>query len=60
MKWRQLTTEKLLLAAASTGRISTTFNQRAQSPIGALHYHNLTRHHYDFIVRRVICVLLLI
>jgi hypothetical protein len=36
---------------SSTGRISTTYNQRVQDTIGALCYHNPT-HHYDIIVKK--------
>jgi hypothetical protein len=45
--------EKLMLAEPSIVKISVTCNQHMQHSIGALHYHILTQHHYDFIVHVV-------
>jgi hypothetical protein len=40
--------DRSLLVDPPTGGISTTCNQRVNRSIGALCYHNLTQHHYDF------------
>jgi hypothetical protein len=44
--------EKLMLAEPSIGRISATYDQHVQNSIGALYYHKIKQHHYDFSVWR--------
>jgi hypothetical protein len=46
----------VLLADSPTGRISTTYNQRMQLPIGTLYYGNLTQYLYGFVVYKVMHV----
>jgi hypothetical protein len=46
------------MADPPTRIISTTSNQQMQLYIGALCWHNLTQHHYDFIIQREMWLLL--
>jgi hypothetical protein len=48
---QQLTTKRLLLVDLSAGRISIICNQRVERSVGAMSYHNVTQHCYDFIVQ---------
>jgi hypothetical protein len=48
----KVTTERLMLAKPHTGRITTTCNQCLHFSVAVLCYHNLTEHHYEFIVGR--------
>jgi hypothetical protein len=50
--WRQMTTEKLLLAALPIDRISTISNQLVLRSVGKQCYHNFQEHGNDFIKYR--------
>jgi hypothetical protein len=50
----KLTTERLLLADPPTGGICANYNQRLQRSFGAVYYHSVTQHYYDFVVQREI------
>jgi hypothetical protein len=45
-------TERLLLAAPSTGRICTNCNKRVVRSVGEIYYHNFKQQHYDFIAKK--------